>query len=166
MFQPTQPIYGAPTPYNGVQPNNFANPNQIAPPPQNQQVPIQSNCDFITAPGPEFVKDYIVRPNQKLFFLDSNHPILYVKEADSVGISKTEAMSLEKIDFDSLFPKTTQTASTGVTETEFKGLSDDIRNLVGRLQNLEDEVSQIKATKSDNSNNSNNQKHNRRDNNK
>lgn len=159
-----QPVYStAPPQYMGnQQPNNFQ------PQPNQQQIQIQSNCDFITVPGPEHVKEYIVRPNQKLFFLDSNRPILYVKEADSVGITKTEAMRLDKIDFESLFSNKTESSGV-VSLDDFNALAGDIRSLINQvnnqsetIKNLEEEISSIKATKSESKPNQNNKRYDKK----
>lgn len=164
MMQYTnQPVYGAPTQYNGQPQNN--NQMQVQNP---QPIPVQSNCDFIYVSDPTQVKEYIVRPNQKLYFLDNNKPILYVKEATSVGTTNVTAMRIEEIDFNSLLNELQQpNQSSSVSETEFKELSNDIRALIERMnqqsetiKNLEEEISSIKATKTDAKQNNN---YNRRD---
>lgn len=127
---------------------NYYPVNPIPQPPPNpqpqNQVPIDCNCDFIVVPGPQAVKDFVVRPNQKRYFLDANNPIMYVKSADSFGMSDTKAYRTEPISFDDLIRQDAVSTFPGVQREEYD-------NLVARMNQTDDLIKQL-ISKMDNAN--------------
>lgn len=105
------PSYGIPAPYPGytgysmypyqqvMQPQV---PAQAQQPEQVQQPLKKSNCEFIHVNGLQQVKDHIVQPNQTLYFLDNNRPVLYRKIVDNFGTGKIEAYNLTNVDVSQL----------------------------------------------------------------
>lgn len=125
---------------------NYYAPTPMPQPPPNQQpqnqVPIDCNCDFIVVPGPQAVKDFVVRPNQKRYFLDANNPIMYVKSADSFGMSDTKAYRTEPISFDDLIRQDAVSTFPGVQREEYDGLvskmnqmEETLRQFMSRMDN-------------------------------
>lgn len=131
---------------------NYANaypPNSMPQPPPNQQpqnqVPMDCNCDFIVVPGPQAVKDFVVRPNQKRYFLDANNPIMYVKSADSFGMSDTKAYRTETISFDDLIRQDAVSTFPGVQREEYDGL-------VSKMNQMEETLRQFMSRMDNNGN--------------
>lgn len=107
--------------YNGNQPRNFYN----------------TNCDFINVNGPQQVREYIVNPGQKVYFMDNNNPLMYVKQADNFGVTKTTACKLTEVDFDSLLAPPPSPAQIGVSKEDFNKLFDALSNLSARVDAME-----------------------------
>lgn len=130
---------------------NYYQVNPMPQPPPNQQpqnqVPMDCNCDFIVVPGPQAVKDFVVRPNQKRYFLDANNPIMYVKSADSFGMSDTKAYRTEPISFDDLIRQDAVSTFPGVQREEYDGL-------VSKMNQMEETLRQF-MSRMDNSGNAN-----------
>lgn len=82
----------------GFQPQNFQ---------QQQPQPFQSqtNIGWIPVNGIQSVKEYIVKPNEKLWFMDNNEPMFYVKVGDALGNATIEAYMFEKINLSDVEPK-------------------------------------------------------------
>lgn len=104
--------------------------NYTSPQPQNPNfIPNQngnfqnSNCDFVNVPGPEQVKEFIVRPGQKVYFLDNNQPLMYTKEANNFGTTETKAFLVNEVDFAQILNKASGVSENqGVTKTEYAEL--------------------------------------------
>lgn len=128
---------------------NYYPVNPIPQPPPNQQpqnqVPMDCNCDFIVVPGPQAVKDFVVRPNQKRYFLDANNPIMYVKSADSFGMSDTKAYRTEPISFDDLIRQDAVSTFPGVQREEYDGL-------VSKMNQMEETLRQFMSRMDNNGN--------------
>lgn len=128
---------------------NYYPVNPISQPPPNQQpqnqVPMDCNCDFIVVPGPQAVKDFVVRPNQKRYFLDANNPIMYVKSADAFGMSETKAYRTEPISFDDLIRQDAVSTFPGVQREEYDGL-------VSKMNQMEETLRQFMSRMDNNGN--------------
>lgn len=127
---------------------NYYPTNPIPQPPnpqQQSQVPMDCNCDFIVVPGPQAVKDFVVRPNQKRYFLDANNPIMYVKSADSFGMSDTKAYRTEPISFDDLLRQDAVSTFPGVQREEYDGL-------VSKMNQMEETLRQFMSRMDNNGN--------------
>lgn len=131
---------------------NYYPTSQMPQPPNQQpqnQIPMDCNCDFIVVPGPQAVKDFVVRPNQKRYFLDANNPIMYVKSADSFGMSDTKAYRTEPILFDDLLRQDAASTFPGVQRDEYN-------DLVNRLNRMDETLRQFVSSMDNNSNNNGN----------
>lgn len=128
---------------------NYYQVNPMSQPPPNQQpqnqVPMDSNCDFIVVPGPQAVKDFVVRPNQKRYFLDANNPIMYVKSADSFGMSDTKAYRTEPISFNDLIRQDAVSSFPGVQREEYD-------SLVSKMNQMEETLRQFMSRMDNNGN--------------
>lgn len=62
---------------------------------QNQSTPTLQGVQFATF---DEVKSYIVPPNTRLMFMDTNEARFYIKTADHMGISTLEAFKFERLE--------------------------------------------------------------------
>lgn len=108
--------YGYINPYNqnyGMNNQQFYNSNQ------SNDTPVQG-VKFVTE---DEAKAFMVTPNQRVFLMDRDKSVFYIKSADSLGQSSLEAFEFKKVD----------SGNNKITESKL-----DIENLVKRdeLNNL------------------------------
>lgn len=119
--------------------------------PQPTMEPIGSNCDFINVNGVNQVLEHVVKPGQKLYFLDNNKPIMYTKEANSLGTTVTKAFSVSEIDLDTLINKPNEAISMSEVSRE---LLDEMRckieDLEARMTELKNSITLSTSSTSDN----------------
>lgn len=112
------------------------------------------NCDFINVPGPEQVKECIVRPGQKIYFIDNNRPLMYTKEANNFGTTETKAYTVQEIDFEELMRQVNNDSNGNpVSREEFAMLIDKIKSNDELIASLSEKIDNLNAPKHNNSNN-------------
>lgn len=92
-----------------------------------QPTPPQNNVNWIRVGGIDDVKNIIVQPNGTAWAMDNNHPVFYVKTADSMGVCSIEAYRYERIDMSA------PAENTAVSRAEFDALCAKINELEGKL---------------------------------
>lgn len=123
---------GAPYPMQQNQGPNYGNQNSNFP---------SSNCDFVNVPGPEKVKEFLVRPGQKIYFLDNNDPIMYTKEANTFGTTETKAFVVNEVDFNQLLNRAVgNSGDQGVTKSEYTELVNRMNQNESTLQSILDKL--------------------------
>lgn len=115
--------------YNNYNPMQQQMPQNY--PPMDQSP--NTNCNFIYVNGFSQVQEYIVRPNQKLYFLDNNNNLMYTKEANSFGIATTETFEVNKIDNVPVATPPTTNQNDTITREEFDSLKSQLNELQNRL---------------------------------
>lgn len=88
----------------------------------------KTNCEWIYVNGVNGVREHIVQPNQKLYFLDNNDPVFYVKAADNFGTSQIKAYRFSEI----IDMPHSQNQSSGTDD-----MKNEIKEIKNRLSNLE-----------------------------
>lgn len=76
---------------------NVNNQNQM---PSNSQP--MSNCNFIMVKNANQVSDYIMNPGCKVYFMENNRPIMYMKTTNDFGLSEVKAYKFEEVDIEKL----------------------------------------------------------------
>lgn len=109
-----------------AQPQYPQRPTYPQPPPPQNYPP--TNCDFIQVSGIEQVREHIVFPGQKLYFLDNNKPLMYTKEANSLGTTNIETYSVTKVE---------ETEAIRQPSNEFDDLRREIDICMQRIDELE-----------------------------
>lgn len=132
------PYSNFPYSYNNL-PQQYAQlPQQVAPVQQPQAVGAttpngsmqkQTNCEWIYVNGVNGVREHIVQPNQKLYFLDNNDPVFYVKAADNFGTAQIKTYRFTEV-YD--IPRSQQDRYQ-----EDISLKDEIKEIKNRLSNVE-----------------------------
>lgn len=142
-----QSPYGQPPYYNAyatLQNNqqNFPQPQQqpqnVQPQPQ-QQVPIQSNIEYVN--GIEGAKAFILTPNTQKLLLDSDNPFFYIKTTDLQG--KPTVRRFRYIDIDAEQQTEPQKEEKSL---DFVSL-EQFTNLLNDFNDLKDEFQRYKNTK-------------------
>ena len=151
QFQPYgsmyQSPYGQPPYYNAyatLQNNqqNFPQPQQQpqnAQPQPQQQVPIQSNIEYVN--GIEGAKAFILPPNAQKLLLDSDNPFFYIKTTDLQG--KPSVRRFKYIDIDAEKVDTKQDDKSLDNYVSF----DQFTQLLNDFNDLKDEFQKYKNTK-------------------
>lgn len=140
-------------PYGGypMYPNSGYPQNYPQNYPQPQSCEAGSNCDFINVNGVNQVLEHVVKPGQKLYFLDNNKPIMYTKEANSLGTTVTKAFAVSEIDIDTLINKPNEAISMSDVSRE---LLDEMRCkieiLEAQMTELKNSITSSTSTTSDN----------------
>ena len=133
--------YGNFTTYSPYNPyGNYVGPQMPA---QQMPVPVQpqpeqksSNCDFITVSGIQQVKEAVLKPNQTVYFLDANRPIMYKKTAQGDFGSEIHIYRMTQITADELMQSDDQTVPSSV-RNEIQALTQRITLLEQQLQGKE-----------------------------
>lgn len=124
--------------------------------PQPQSCEVGSNCDFINVNGVNQVLEHVVKPGQKLYFLDNNKPIMYTKEANSLGTTVTKAFAVSEIDIDTLINKPNEAISMSDVSRE------ELDEMRCKLTICENQITEILNTlKSSSANTSENDRRNK-----
>lgn len=126
------PYYGNNYGYS-VQPGFYTQQQQVQPQ-QYYQQPQQRYSPITFVNGLVGVKSHIVNPNEKIYLLDSDNPVLYVKSADNEGRYSIEAFELNKIELDKVGveKKLTQNKEQ-ITKDDFKALEQRFTDMIGKL---------------------------------
>lgn len=105
--------------------------------PQYQQIdqPSNTNCNFIYVNGYNQVQEYVVRPNQRLYFLDNNDNYMYVKEANNFGIATTETYEIKKVENVPVVQPIQNPPQDIITREEFESLQKQLNDLQTKLNN-------------------------------
>lgn len=124
----------APTYQNGSQNYQPAPPAPSAAPTQPPQ-----NRKIIRVPGPKYVHDYIMQPNDQEIFIDANYPIMYIKESDKLGTGVTTAYNMTEINFEELLNSENGVSFENlmVTREEFDELKNDLSRLSERFDRMD-----------------------------
>lgn len=114
--------YNAP-PVGQPQPQSQVNNNQM----QSYSIP-SSNCNFIMAKNANQVFDYVLGPDSKVYFMETNRPIMYLKTTNAFGLSDVKAYKFEEVDVEKLKnPQYDIEGSTDVvTREEFSALMQEV----------------------------------------
>ena len=120
-------------------PNNMNNQSGMTPNNFMTQQP-QSINNILQVMGPESAQGYLIGPDSKIILVDSNRPVVYMKQSDSLGYSETRAFALQEIPLFSSETKqpesqeqsaqTQEKSSEYVTKTEFEDFKKVIEDLV------------------------------------
>lgn len=133
MYNPQQnypnPTYGAG--YTG----QFM-PNNPTPYTHNANDFRRTNVEWIRVPGIQQVRDHNVMPNQQLWFMDNNMPLIYIKSADNFGTAQIEIYRVEKIQENEIYNESN--AQSQISRQEF----DDLKNRVQAYEQLLSELRQ------------------------
>lgn len=138
------PYYGNNYGY-GVQPSFYGQQQQV----QQQQYyqPVQQRYLPITfVNGLVGVKSHIVNPNEKIYLLDSDNPVLYVKSADQEGRYTIEAFELNRIELDKVgVEKKPIQIEQQITKSDLKALEQQFTDMMGKLSSdIENAVKSLK----------------------
>ena len=141
-----QSPYGQPPYYNAYA--NLQNNQQTFPQPQQpqnaqpqsqQQVPMQSNIEYVN--GIEGAKAFILPPNTQKLLLDSDNPFFYIKTTDLQG--KPSVKRFKYIDIDA-----EQKVEPQKDEKPLNFVSlDQFTDLLNQFNDLKDEFQRYKNTK-------------------
>lgn len=91
-------------------------------------------------------KSHILNPNEKIYLLDSDNPILYVKSADFEGKYTLEAFELNKVELENIGvakeqaptiqPLTKQDLNEFVSKSDLKALERQFMSSIDKLSSL------------------------------
>lgn len=97
------------------------------------------NRKIIRVPGPKYVHDYVMQPNDQEIFIDANYPIMYIKESDKLGTGVTTAYNMTEINFEELLNSENGSSFENlmVTREEFDELKSDLSRLSERFNRLD-----------------------------
>ena len=126
----------------------FYQPQQVPQQAQPQQVqPRQKYLPLTFVNGLVGAKSHILNPNEKIYLLDSDNPILYVKTADFEGKYTLEAFELRKTNLESV-GATESFVSEPLTKTDLKDLEQQVMASMNNLSSLvENALSSLKNAK-------------------
>lgn len=128
------PIIGQPPP--GQMPMNDGDKNTY-----------NCNCDFVNVTDPGQVKEFIVRPGQKIYFLDNNRPLMYTKEANNFGTTDTRAYKVTEVDFEELVRQMNEPQNNCITRDELRMLFDRLNANDDAISSLAQKIDEMSAPK-------------------
>lgn len=132
-------------PFNPQQ--NYMNRLDLLQNQQKQSIQPQNNVNWVNVNDDSEVRNTTVQPNVKVWFMNTNKPVFYLKEANEMGICTTKAFEFKEIPF-----KTDENISTEqfITKEQFSGLEAKIEALTAILSSKEvkDESINAKSSKS------------------
>lgn len=114
--------------------------------PQQQMQPRQKYSALTYVNGLVGAKSHILNPNEKIYLLDSDNPILYIKSADFEGKYSLEAFELNKIELEkigvekeqapTIQPLTKQDLNEFVSKSDLKALERQFMSSIDKLSSL------------------------------
>lgn len=129
------------------QPQQQMQPTYQQMPQQAQQMqPRQKYSALTFVNGLVGAKSHILNPNEKIYLLDSDNPILYIKSADFEGKYSLEAFELNKIELEkigvekeqapTIQPLTKQDLNEFVSKSDLKALERQFMSSIDKLSSL------------------------------
>ena len=129
------------------QPQQQMQPTYQQMPQQAQQMqPRQKYSALTYVNGLVGAKSHILNPNEKIYLLDSDNPILYIKSADFEGKYSLEAFELNKIELEkigvekeqapTIQPLTKQDLNEFVSKSDLKALERQFMSSIDKLSSL------------------------------
>lgn len=129
------------------QPQQQMQPTYQQVPQQAQQMqPRQKYSALTYVNGLVGAKSHILNPNEKIYLLDSDNPILYIKSADFEGKYSLEAFELNKIELEkigvekeqapTIQPLTKQDLNEFVSKSDLKALERQFMSSIDKLSSL------------------------------
>ena len=113
---------------------------------QVQQQPRQRYLPITFVNGLVGAKSHILNPNEKIYLLDSDNPILYIKSADFEGKYSLEAFELNKVELENIGvekeqtpkvqPLTKQDLNEFVSKSDLKALERQFMSSIDKLSSL------------------------------
>lgn len=129
------------------QPQQQMQPTYQQMPQQAQQMqPRQKYSALTYVNGLVGAKSHILNPNEKIYLLDSDNPILYIKSADFEGKYSLEAFELNKVELEkigvekeqapTIQPLTKQDLNEFVSKSDLKALERQFMSSIDKLSSL------------------------------
>lgn len=129
------------------QPQQQMQPTYQQVPQQAQQMqPRQKYSALTYVNGLVGAKSHILNPNEKIYLLDSDNPILYIKSADFEGKYSLEAFELNKVELEkigvekeqtpTIQPLTKQDLNEFVSKSDLKALERQFMSSIDKLSSL------------------------------
>ena len=129
------------------QPQQQMQPTYQQVPQQAQQMqPRQKYSALTYVNGLVGAKSHILNPNEKIYLLDSDNPILYIKSADFEGKYSLEAFELNKMELEkigvekeqapTIQPLTKQDLNEFVSKSDLKALERQFMSSIDKLSSL------------------------------